>query len=141
MGNWTVPAINDTSGSHKPIWGHSIVTPAKQMVAHRRPIAPTGEISEQCYPQDFYITIDDAITKILTLGPGALIAKIDIRNAFRMVPVHPADRHLLAMRWRNGIFIDTCLPFGLRSSSKLFNILADLLAWILVRQGITVLLH
>ena len=88
-----------------------------------------------------YITIDDAISKILTLGSGALMAKIDIRNAFRLVPVHPADRHLLAMRWRDGIFIDTCLPFGLRSSPKLFNILADLLAWILVHQGITVLLH
>lgn len=55
------------------------------------------------------------------------------------MPVHPADRHLLAMEWRDGIFIDTCLPFGLRSSPKLFNILADLLAWILEHQGISVL--
>ena len=45
------------------------------------------------------------------------------------------------MEWRSGVFIDTCLPFGLRSSPKLFNILADLLAWILEHQGIHHLLH
>ena len=75
-----------------------------------------------------YITVDDAINKILELGPNTLMAKIDIKSAFRLLPVHPADRHLLAMEWRNKIFIDTCLPFGLRSAPKLFNILADLLS-------------
>ena len=62
-----------------------------------------------------YITIDDAISKVMELGPGTLLAKIDIRNAFRLLPVHPADRHLLAMEWKSSIFIDTCLPYGLRS--------------------------
>ena len=88
-----------------------------------------------------YITIDDAITKILTLGSGTLLAKIDIKSAFRLMPVHPADRHLLAMEWKSGVFIDACLPFGLRSSPKLFNILADILAWILEQQGVSYLLH
>ena len=88
-----------------------------------------------------YITIDNAISKVLRLGPGTLLAKLDIRNAFRLMPVHSADRHLLAMEWKSGIFIDTCLPFGLRSSPKLFNILADFLAWILEHQGVSCILH
>ena len=67
--------------------------------------------------------------------------KIDIKHAFRLLPVHPADRHLLAMRWKNQIYVDTCLPFGLRSAPKLFNILADLLSWILEQQGVTPILH
>ena len=33
------------------------------------------------------------------------------------------------------------MPFGLRSVPKLFDILADLLAWILQQQGVTPLLH
>ena len=57
------------------------------------------------------------------------------------MPVHPADCHLLAMEWKAGVFIDACLPFGLMSSPKLFNILADLLAWILEHQGVLYLLH
>ena len=38
-------------------------------------------------------------------------------------------------------FVDTCLPFGLRSAPKLFNILADLLAWIIEQHGVQPLLH
>ena len=67
-----------------------------------------------------YISVEDAINKILELGPNTLMAKIHIKSAFRLLPVHPADRHLLAMEWRNKIFID--------SAPKLFNILADLLS-------------
>ena len=69
--------------------------------------------------------IDYAIEQVLMLGPGTLMAKIDVKSAFRLLPVHPADRHLLQMKWDNLIFIDTCLPFGLRSAPRLFNILAD----------------
>ena len=73
-----------------------------------------------------YITVDTAINHIIELGPGTLLAKIDIKSAFCLLPVHPSDRHLLAMKWNKGIYIDACLPFGLRSAPKLFNILADL---------------
>ena len=59
-----------------------------------------------------YITIDDAVRKIVQLGPGTELAKIDVKGAFCLVPVNPLDCHLLTMEWRGGIFIDTCLPFG-----------------------------
>jgi len=77
-----------------------------------------------------YITVDSAISNIQRSGHGTLLAKIDIKHAFQLLPVHPVDCHLLAMCWRNQIFVDTCLPFGLRSAPKLFNTLADLLSWI-----------
>ena len=88
-----------------------------------------------------YITIDTAIQEILRLGKGTMLAKIDVKSAFRLMPVHPMDRHLLGMSWTDGIYIDTCLPFGLRSAPKLFNIMADLLAWILKQQGVSEVLH
>ena len=88
-----------------------------------------------------YITVDNAIEKILELGPHTLLAKVDIKSAFRLLPVHPADRSLLAMQWDNSIYIDGCLPFGLRSASKLFNIMADLLSWIGQHRGISQILH
>ena len=79
--------------------------------------------------------------QIRTMGPGTLLAKIDIKSVFRLLPVHPADRHLLAMKWKKQLYIDTCLPFGLRSAPKLFNILADLLSCILENMGVSPLLH
>ena len=42
-----------------------------------------------------YITVDSAIEHIKQNGQGALLVKIDIKSAFRLLPVHPADRHLL----------------------------------------------
>ena len=48
---------------------------------------------------------------------------------------------MLGMRWNDGVYIDTCLPFGLRSAPKLFNILADLLAWIAKQNRISFLIH
>ena len=77
-----------------------------------------------------YITIDDTIQHIMKPGRETLLSKVDIKSAFSLIPVHPADRYLLGMQWKDRLFIDTCLPFGLRSAPKLFNILADLLAWI-----------
>jgi len=47
-----------------------------------------------------YITVDDAIQRILMLGPNMLWAKLDIKSAFRLLPVNPDGRHLLAMKWR-----------------------------------------
>ena len=88
-----------------------------------------------------YISIDDAINEILKLGPGTLLAKIDINNAFRLIPVHPADRRLLVMEWKGSLFVETCLPFGLRSALWLFNILINLAAWVMWQQEVSCLMH
>ena len=47
-----------------------------------------------------YITIDTTIEQIQMLGRGSSLAKIDIKNAFHLLPAHLADRHLLAIKWR-----------------------------------------
>ena len=88
-----------------------------------------------------YITVDDAIQGILKMGSGTLLAKVDIKNAFHLLPVHPADRSLLGTKWRNMVYIDTCLPFGLRSAPRLFNILADLLTCSAQQNGVSFVIH
>ena len=42
-----------------------------------------------------YLSIDDIVSTILSLGKGALLTKMDIQSAYRIVPAHPDDRHLL----------------------------------------------
>ncbi len=78
---------------------------------------------------------------ILALGRGCLLAKLDIKSAFRIVPVHPADRYLLGMRWCDQLYVDTVLSFGLRSAPKIFNALADALEWVLRDHGIRFVRH
>ena len=59
-----------------------------------------------------YTRIDDAARRIVQLGPGTLLAKLDLQSAYRIVPVHADDRPLLGVRWGNDVFLDAALPFG-----------------------------
>ena len=56
---------------------------------------PSGQSVNDGIPKDIcsltYITVDTAIEQIMALGKGKLLAKIDIKSAFRLLPVHPAD--------------------------------------------------
>ena len=74
-----------------------------------------------------YISVDDAAELIRHTGRGAFLAKVDIKQAYRMVPVHPDDHPLLGMVWEGALFVDSALPFGLRSTPKIFSVLADAL--------------
>ena len=47
-----------------------------------------------------YIGVKDAVKAIVTRGRGTLMAKADIKSAYRNVPVHPEDRLLMGMSWR-----------------------------------------
>ena len=87
-----------------------------------------------------YTMVDQAIQRVMCLGAGALLAKMDIQHAFCNIPVHPVDRKYLGMSWPGKIYVDTVLPFGLRSSLKIFNAVADALEWILLQEGITIFL-
>jgi len=72
-----------------------------------------------------YCTKDNAYRIIYTLGPGALMSKVDFKNAFHIIPVRPKDCNLLQ------IYADTCLPFGLMSAPYIFNELSTAIHWIL----------
>ena len=85
-------------------------------------------ISKSDFPV-VYSTVQDAIRMIVRTGEGALMAKVDIEKAYRIVPIRPEDRYLLGMKWRNKYFVDLALPFGLRSAPGIFNTLADLFEW------------
>ena len=43
---------------------------------------------------------------IMRLGQGSLTAKIDVQNAYRIVPVHTEDRQLLCMKWQGAFYVD-----------------------------------
>ena len=53
-----------------------------------------------------YVTVDHIAAGVHILGKGATLVKLDIESAYSIIPVHPMDRLLLAMCYRNQIFID-----------------------------------
>ena len=95
---------------------------------------PGGSVNDGIKRELFtvqYMCVDDAIDGIMDFGHGALMAKFDIENAYRIVPVYPEDRFLLGMCWKDNFFIDLALRFGLHSPPFIFTTIADLLEWIL----------
>ena len=74
------------------------------------------------------MSIDDVAARVVRLGRGALMAKFDLKSAYRNIPVHPDDRWLLGMVWEDKLFLDTALPFGLRSAPIIFNAVAEALS-------------
>ena len=96
--------------------------------------APEGlSVNDGITKEDFslqYVKVDDAIARIMQLGRGTLLAKFDIRRAFRLCPVRPEDWHLLGMCWEGKYYYDKVLPFGLRSAPFIFNEVAEAFQWI-----------
>ena len=88
-----------------------------------------------------YASMEDAVQVVRHLGPGTLLAKLDLRKAYRVIPVHPDDHALLGIKWESQVYIDTALPFGLCSAPKIFSAVADALAWAFHCRGICWQLH
>ena len=88
-----------------------------------------------------YTKVEEVAQAVFDLGQGSELAKADIKAAYRLVPVHPQDRPLLAMQWQGKVYVDKALPFGLRSAPKLFNAIADAIEWVAKNQGASHLWH
>ena len=72
---------------------------------------------------------------------GTLPAKLNVRSAFRLIPVHPDDRPLLGFQWQGVQYVDSMLPFGLRSAPKIFTAVADALEWVARQRGVLEIDH
>ena len=85
--------------------------------------APVGSsINDFIDPNEFslqYSSIDEAIKICYTLGRGALLAKVDLKNAFRQCPVRREDWELLGIHWRNVFYsiLHLCITLLLRRAT------------------------
>ena len=85
-------------------------------------------ISKEAYSVR-YAKFDDAVD-MASAVENSFMAKLDVRHAFRLCPVHPEDWPLLTYWWKGRFFVDVVLPFGCRSSPFIFNTFADTLEWV-----------
>ena len=89
-----------------------------------------------------YVTVDAFINGIMARGHGTSLAKFDVASAYRNVAIHPLDRPLLGMKWREQYYVDMALPFGLRSAPYIFTAIADMVQWMLTsHHGVDFLRH
>ena len=88
-----------------------------------------------------YTSVEEVAEAAAHLGRSTLLAKVDIEAAYRLMPVHSDDRWLLGRKWEDRLYVDPMLPFGLCSSAKIFNAIADALEWRLKAIGVRYVYH
>lgn len=56
---------------------------------------------------------------------------MDVKSAFRLLPVSPDDSDQVGFKFDNSFYVDKCVPFDCSISCNLFNRFADGLAHII----------
>ena len=79
-------------------------------------------------------TIDHITDQLKALGRGCHLYKIDILRAFRYIRVDPLDYDLLCLSWRH-VYIDTCVAFGTKHGSQIFQRCSDAVRYIMRQNG------
>jgi hypothetical protein len=77
-----------------------------------------------------YVRIDDAIKVIRGYGTGSWLSKLDIVDAYKIIPIHPQEWCMYGIQWLNKCYFYHRLVFGSRSSPKLFDMLSTAICWI-----------
>ena len=97
-------------------------------------------ISKEDFPCK-YTPFDEATRLVRQAGPGCFLTKVDIKHAYRLLPVRPNDWPLLVYHWEGNYCVDLKLPFGCRSSASIFTDFADLVCWIINNKFNLVVIH
>lgn len=101
---------------------------------------PIGKgLNDYIQAQSFkFQTLDDAIK---LLRPNYFMAKIDLRHAYRSVPIHATSFAATGLRWQFAgqnhftYMYDTRLPFGAKSSPEIFHRLTQSVRRMMARKG------
>ena len=125
----------------------------KYCIIHDLSWPPGDSVNDHIDPDLYhciYASFDQAVSLIKKQGVGALMAKLDLANAFKHILVHPEDWPLLCSSWNvpqadgsvlRQYYVDQFLPFGLCSSPAIFNHYANMLEFAMWANSRWDLLH
>ena len=102
----------------------------KARVIHDLSFPFVGSVNSQIDPLEYslqYSSVDDAVELCCRVtSPPPYMAKVDLKDAFKHIPLHPSDWHLMGLSWGDGtgrdlFYFSKVLSFGLRSAPALFD--------------------
>ena len=125
---------------YKTLWDR----PSALSRSNSRLIMATGRVCERPYTvfEDcsvHYIRMDKIASLVKPCGSGCFMAKLDLEDAYKHIMVRCEDCELSGSVWdfkdenghiTNVYYVDLLLPFGLKSSAKLFNMFTDALEFL-----------
>jgi hypothetical protein len=96
---------------------------------------PDGKSFNDGIPVDYgsisYESLRTATCMVAKAGRRAKMIKQDLKSAFRYVPVSLLDQWCLIFEWEGRYYVELFLPFGLRTSPRIFNLFSEAIHWIL----------
>jgi len=73
--------------------------------------------------------------------PGDWLAKIDLKDAYFLVPIDPDHQRYLQFQWRDSLYQFQCLPFGLSCAPRTFTKLMKPVVAFLRERGIRLIIY
>lgn len=92
-----------------------------------------NSINNAIPPQPFRYESIDRVVKLLKVQSD--MAVLDISEAYRAVPLHPSEWQYFGMKWKGQYFVDTQLPFGVRSAPAIFTRIGRAIKLMMKRRG------
>jgi hypothetical protein len=132
-----LPLVDKSDGSKRQIHHLSFAEPN---IASGSNLSVTTLSINDNIPEEFaklqYSTIEDVMTILSSpgYGPGSILVKCDLKDAFRHVPVSVFDWPLLDFQWEGTFHAEQFLPFGLRTLPYIFNLFAEGFHWIVQQR-------
>ena len=75
------------------------------------------------------------------LQEGDWMTRLDLKDAYFAIPIHPDHRKYLQFKWRGGIYQFNALPFGLSTAPRVFTKILRPVVGILRERGIRCVIY
>ena len=136
IGPFIKPPIPDLHIS--PVQAISKKTPGKCRLIHNLS-APHGNSVNEAIPDEIksvtFCKIADVVDLLLQHQHAQMfMSKVDLKDAFRIVPIHKSNWRYLGMKINEFYYVDTVLPMGCGTSCAIFQTLTRALCWMVTKE-------
>lgn len=69
------------------------------------------------------------------------MVKLDLKDAYLQIPIHPDYQHLLTFQWEDKSYMFQCLPFGLNAAPRVFTKLMKPVVGFLRQTGCRLIIY
>ena len=105
----------------------------------RRPVINLRQLNKHVYNKKFQMESLGNIRSLLK--PGGFMMKIDLQDAYMLVPVAPKSRSLLVFIFDGKIYRFKVMPFGLNSAPRIFTKLFKPILRLLRSPGMLLIIY
>ena len=104
-----------------------------------RPIINLKKLNQFVKPQHFKMESINMLKDILKRGD--YMTKVDLKDAYFMVPLRDKHRNLTRFTWKGSTFQFNCLPFGLSSAPWVFTKITRPIMTVLRSMGLRTIMY